>query len=328
MLYTRRDIGRIALAAGVASKLTGAAKPDSRIGNVQVGAITYSWRSMPGANDDANKVLEYCLACGISAIELMNGPAEAYAGVPNSNAGRGGGMGAPGGFPGGGRGATTPEQQAARQQAAEELKKWRLSQSMGKYKEMRKMFNDAGVSIFAHKQTPTMNMSDDEWDYFFQMGAALGADHLTIEMPEDEAFLKKLGDWALKHKMTIGYHAHTQATPTLWDKALELSKGNGINFDIGHYVGGTGESPMPIIEKHWDRITSLHLKDRKKQGTPGGDNLPWGQGNTPIKEVLQAMRKNGWKFPASIELEYRVPEGSDAVKEVIKCLEYCRAALA
>ncbi len=322
MLYSRRDFGKIALATSAVSKLMAAARPDSRIGGVQIGCISYSWRSMPGANNDANKVLEYCLASGISAIELMDGPAEAYAGAPN--AGRGGGMGGPGGR----RGAPTPEQLAARQQAAEELKKWRLSQSMSKYKELRKMLNDAGVTVYAHKQTPTMNMSDDEWDYFFQMGAALGADHLTIEMPEDEAFLRKLGDWALKHRMMIGYHAHTQATPTLWDGALGLSKGNGINFDIGHYVAGTGESPMPIIEKHYARITSLHLKDRKKQGAPGGDNLPWGQGDTPIREALQAMRKNKWNFPASIELEYRVPEGSDAVKEVVKCLDYCRAALA
>jgi len=40
------------------------------------------------------------------------------------------------------------------------------------------------------------------------------------------------------------------------------------------------------------------------------------------------MRKNKWKFPASIELEYTIPAGSDAVKEVGKCVEYCRAALA
>jgi sugar phosphate isomerase/epimerase len=83
-----------------------------------------------------------------------------------------------------------------------------------------------------------------------------------------------------------------------------------------------------VIERHHDRIASLHLKDRKKQGTPGGDNLPWGKGNTPIKEILQAMRKNKWAFPASIELEYQIPEGSDAVKEVAKCLQYCRQALA
>ena len=318
MLYTRRDIGKMALDTGGASKLMGAAKPNSKIDGVQVGAISYSWRSMDGADNDANKVLQYCLASGISAIELLAGPAEAFAGAPNAGSGAGGGRAQ----------QLTPEQQAARQAAAEALKKWRLSQSMGKYKEMRKMFNDAGVTIYAHKQTPAMSMSNEEFDYFFEMGAALGANHLTIELPEDEAFLKRIGDCAAKHKMLVGYHAHTQATPTLWDKALAASKGNAINLDIGHYVAGTGESPMPVIEKHYARIASLHLKDRKKQGTPGGDNLPWGQGNTPIKEVLQAMRKNKWKFPGSIELEYPIPEGSDAVKEVARCLAYCRAALA
>jgi hypothetical protein len=40
------------------------------------------------------------------------------------------------------------------------------------------------------------------------------------------------------------------------------------------------------------------------------------------------MRKNRYKFPASVELEYQVPEGSDPVKEVRKCVDYCRAALA
>src|ERR1017187_7910774 len=164
MLYTRRDIGKIALAGGAASKLMGAAKPNSKIDGVQVGAISYSWRSMDGANNDANKVLQYCLASGISAIELMGGPAEAFAGAPNAGSGAGGGRAQ----------QLTPEQQAARQAAAEALKKWRLSQSMGKYKELRKMFNDAGVTVYAHKQTPGMSMSNEEFDYFFEMGAALG----------------------------------------------------------------------------------------------------------------------------------------------------------
>ena len=319
MLYTRREIGALALAAGTGARLIAAAKPNSKFGGVQIGAITYSYRSMPGAND-AKSILQYCLESKISAIELMGGPAEAYAGAPSA------GRGARGGARG--RDQLTPEQRAANQKAAEDLKKWRLSQSMDKFKEVRKMFHDAGVSIYAHKQTPTMSMADEEWDYFFQMGKALGADHLTIELPEDDAFLKRLGDCALRHNMRVGYHAHTQATPTLWDRALEVSKGNGINFDIGHYYAGTGDSPMPVLVKHHDRITSLHLKDRRKQGTAGGDNLPWGKGDTPIREVLQAMKKNKWKFPGSIELEYQIPEGSDAVKEVSKCVEYCRQALA
>ena len=171
-------------------------------------------------------------------------------------------------------------------------------------------------------------MSDDEFDYFFQAGKALGASHLTIELPDDAAFLKRLGDFALRHKMLVAYHAHTQATPTLWDKALDLSKGNAMNLDCGHYFAGTGESCLPLMTKYQDRIASLHLKDRKKQGAPGGDNLPWGEGDTPLKEILQAMKKNKWKFPGSVELEYPIPEGSDAVKEVARCVEYCRLALA
>ena len=79
-----------------------------------------------------------------------------------------------------------------------------------------------------------------------------------------------------------------------------------------------------MIEKHHSRIVSLHLKDRKKTGP----NMPFGEGDTPIPEVLQYMKKNKLTFPADIELEYKIPKGSDAVKEVAKCVEFCRKALA
>ena len=99
------------------------------------------------------------------------------------------------------------------------------------------------------------------------------------------------------------------------------------NIDLGHYVAGTGESPIPLLRKFHDRISSVHLKDRT---TPahGAGNMPWGTGDTPLKEILQVMKKQRYTFPASIELEYEVPKESDAVKEVAKCLDFCRAALA
>jgi hypothetical protein len=122
MLYTRRDIGKLAL-AGTAARLM-AAKPNSVFGGVRIGAITYSFRALPGS---AEEVLKYCLECGISAIELMSNVAESYAGAP-AQAGRG-----PGG-PGGGRTPMTPERQAAMQKAAKEMKQWRMSVSMDKYK--------------------------------------------------------------------------------------------------------------------------------------------------------------------------------------------------
>ena len=59
----------------------GQTKPNSLINGVQIGAITYSFRSLPGS---AKEVLQYCLDQGISAIEMMGEPAEEYAGIPKN----------------------------------------------------------------------------------------------------------------------------------------------------------------------------------------------------------------------------------------------------
>jgi hypothetical protein len=69
----------------------------------------------------------------------------------------------------------------------------------------------------------------------------------------------------------------------------------------------------------------LHLKDRKQNK---GANMPFGEGDTPVARVLQFMKKNKLTFPGDIELEYTVPEGSDPVKEVTKCVQFCKEALA
>jgi hypothetical protein len=56
--------------------------------------------------------------------------------------------------------------------------------------------------------------------------------------------------------------------------------------------------------------------------------VPFGRGDGQVAEILQTVKKNKWTFPATIELEYPVPAGSDAVQEVKKCVEFARAALA
>jgi sugar phosphate isomerase/epimerase len=335
MVYSRRDFAKIAAALPFAARLN--AKPDSRFGGVQIGAISYSFREMPDGND-AKALLDHMVELGLSGMELMNGPAEAWAGAP-AGPGRGPGRGAapraggppqPGAAaaPGrkGGRAPLTPEQQEAQKKAAAALKDWRLSVSMDKYKALRKMYNDAGVNIYAFKLGLNLAMSEEEYAYTFNVAEALGANHITMELPEDPALTKRVGEYAAKRKMYVGYHAHTQATPTIWDEALSQSKYNAINLDIGHYTAGTSGSPIPFIKKNHDRIVSLHLKDRKYEKN-GGDNLPWGQGDTPIREALQLMKAEKYKFPASIELEYKIPEGSTVMAEMAKCVQYCKSSL-
>jgi sugar phosphate isomerase/epimerase len=381
-MLTRRELGKLALAVPAAKffdeatsiiGLAQAARPNSLIEGVQIGTITYSYRSMP--DQSAEATLNYIVESGISAIELMGGPVESFAGAPMS-AGRGGGGGrgpggggrgpggqrgtmpeelppgakrgswkgvecvipAAGGGPGGGggrglgsggrgRGEVTPEQQAAQQEQAAKLKAWRTSVSMDPFKKLRKMYNDAGVTIYAWKQL-NANMSDEEYEYIFNVAEALGCTHTTLELLTDPAQLKRLGDFAMKKKIYAAYHTHAQGNMTAFDQAFALSKGNMANVDFGHWVaaGNVGGTPMQFLQKYHDRISSFHLKDRT---TPEhcALNLPWGTGETPIKEILQLVSKNRWKIPASIELEYNVPEGSDAVKEVRKCVDYCRSVL-
>jgi len=167
-------------------------------------------------------------------------------------------------------------------------------------------------------------MTDGEIDYYFNVAKALGARGITREISEDAA--KRLGPFADKHQVMIGFHNHTQMTPTTYDGSmLSYGKHLGINFDIGHYVAGTNQSPIPIIEKFHDRILSLHLKDRKVNNGP---NKPFGQGDTPVALVLQLLKREKWTFPADIELEYPVPQDSDPVTETARCVQFCKESLA
>jgi sugar phosphate isomerase/epimerase len=206
---------------------------------------------------------------------------------------------------------------------------------MDKYKAFRKMYEDAGVKIYAFKLPPTMEMPDAEYEYIWNVAQTLGASHITMEMPTDGALLQRVADYAARRKLNIAFHTHGQGGAAGFDKLLAASKFTALNLDVGHFYGVNGQSPVPVVEKYHERIASLHLKDRKgptsageKGPGGGGPNMPWGQGETPLKEILQLMKKQKYKFPASIEYEYDTPPGSDVLTEVKKCVEYCRKALA
>lgn len=269
--------------------------PNSKFFGVQIGVITYSYRSMP---HNVEQLIQYIVDSGISAVELMGESVEDYAGKP-----------------------------ADKNLVAE----WRATVSMDKFKEVRKMFKKAGISIYAFKPSALgTNNTDAEIEYALRAAKALGANSVTVELPKDPAHSQRLGTLAAKHKVYIGYHAHTQATDTAWDTALSQSPYNSMNLDCGHYIAAGGnntkETLLALIQAKHNRITSFHIKDRKTKEN-GGANLVWGQGDTPIKEILNLLKEKKYNIPASIELEYNIPAGSNAVKETKKCLEFARQAL-
>jgi sugar phosphate isomerase/epimerase len=270
---------------------------------------------MPGTAED---ILKYMNTLGLNGLELRLQPVEGFLKAPVVPAA------------GNARNPLTPEQQTARAAAVEELNKWRLSQSMDGFKAFRKKYEDEGMLIQIAKYDGIDGMPDEVVDYCFQTAKALGARAISCEIPVSRT--KRLGAFADKHKMMVGYHGHANVTspeafgrPESWEIAMSNAKYNGINLDLGHFMAGNNVSPADFIRKHHDRITHIHLKDRKKDNGP---NVPWGQGDTPVKEILQMMKKEKYPFQATIEFEYPTPAGSDVITEIGKCVQFCKASLA
>jgi len=339
-------------------------KPASKFSGVQIGTITYSFRNLdPGIEG----VLKACVEANCSSIELMSNGIEDWCGAPKAPArggmGPGGpprgaraeappqGAGAPpagappagtppaGAPPAGARGEMpqrggrapmTPEQQAAMEKYNAEIKAWRLAPPMDKFAQLKKMFNDAGVNIHIVKWSPA-RWSDEEIDYAFKTAKALGAGAVSDELSLDAA--KKLGPFAEKHGMVVAFHNHMQfATPgfenDVLKPALAVSKAVKMNFDIGHFFGSTGRHPNEIINQYKDRIFSLHLKDKTGPKTqPPNANQVWGQGETPLVDVLLKVRDEKLPYPCDIELEYPIAAWSTSVKEVRTCVSFARQLL-
>jgi hypothetical protein len=319
----RKFIGTTAAAAAVAALpfnypfaiFQGTKKPNSKVGGVQLGLTTYCYRSIPHSLDE---VLQYVLTSGVNTLE-MRSVLEEGLGIPQAPArpARTAGQ--------------TDQDKADRAKAAQDLKeaqrKWRLSLPMQKYADIRTKYNKAGVDIHIAKFVPSA-WSDEEIDYAYNAAKALGAYGITDEFTDEAS--KRLGKFAEKHNSLAIYHTHGQFGMPGFDidKYLGYSPANRLNLDAGHYFGSTGLHPNNIIEKYHKVIPSIHIKDKTgpKHIQPN-TNKPFGQGETPIADILLLIKKEKWPINVDLELEYDIPAGSDPVKEVTKCIEYMRAIL-
>jgi sugar phosphate isomerase/epimerase len=314
MNYTRRDFTKAALAALPASALSvpraAFAAPNSRVGGVQIGTITYSFKGDVRKPAD---IIPDLVKIGLSSVELMSNDAELMAGAPP--------------IPNFG-GKLTSEQKASVEEGQQKLRDWRSKTSAAAHQRVRSMFDDAGINLDILCYNMFANIADDEIDYAFRMAQAMKVS--AISSTSTVAVARRVAPLADKYKIVWGGHGHAAvndpnefATPESFELIMSLSKYIGVNLDIGHYTAANYD-PIPFIQKHHARITNLHLKDRKKNDGP---NVPWGQGDTPIQQVLQLMRKEKYSFPGNIELEYPIPAGSDSVKEIAKCYEFARKCL-
>jgi sugar phosphate isomerase/epimerase len=308
MRYSRREFAALALAgltvrqsraarAAASTRDTGTAglgqKPASKWAGVQVGMnVPYNFGT--GNYTPSDDILSRCVQLGISAVELRSQPVEVVLGAPGQGA------------------------------KPEDLRAWRLSAPVARAGAVRKQYEDAGVAIEIVKYDGILNFVDAELDYAFTLARTLGARAISCELPPTQVdAAKRLGRFGDAHQMMIGYHGHTLMTPAHWEQAFTYAAHNGANLDLGHFLGGNKTSPIPFLAQYHDRITHIHVKDKTLKDV----NVPFGQGDTPIKEALRLIRDNRWNIQATIEFEYPVPAGSTRMLELQKCVEYCRQCL-
>ena len=309
---TRRELGKLMLTVPAAGWLSRdvlaamqAAKPNSKWAGVQVGLnvpYNYGTRTMP-----VDEVIDRTVKLGVSAVELRSQPIELFMGAPMD--------------------VLEPGRDREKQKlAAEQLRAWRVKTKAKGAAAVRKKFEDAGVKIGVVKFDGIYNFSEPELDYAFGLAKAAGARAISCELEHEGT--QRLGRFADKHKFPIAYHGHTKTPAAMFEEAFAQAKYNWANIDIGHWVAGGLGNPVDIIKKHHARISHIHVKDRKGPSNGAdGANVPFGEGDTPIKDVLRLIRDNKWPIQATIEFEYPVPAGSDRMTELRKTVAYCRQAL-
>jgi sugar phosphate isomerase/epimerase len=292
-LLSRRDAGKLLIggSAGlwaVSREGWSAAYIDSVVRGVQIGAQSYSFRDM-----GLDACLEAFKTVGLGECELFDGHV-----VPSN----------------------LKEQEQG---------KWWVSAPASAFHEIRTKFDNAGVRLYALTYAFRRGITDAEIEAGFKAAQALGVKYITSS--SNVSVAPRVDQVAQKYKIMVGFHGHDDtrdpdefSTPDTFARAMKgASQYIGVNLDIGHFVAANGD-PVAYIREHHQKIVTLHIKDRKKNH---GANLPFGQGSTPIKEVLCLLRDNKWKIPANIEYEYGEPPKFDTITEVKKCYAYCRQAL-
>ncbi len=311
MSFTRRDFARIAATSLPLSSML--AKPiDSKVAGVRLGVQSYSFRDL-GLDDAIQAMAADRLGeCELFSPHIEAGGVQALMSIFE---------------PPKGIERTEEQTRAAFKAYGDKVRSWRLSVPLEYFTDVKKKFDDAGIRLYAYNLSFQDQFTDEEIDRGFRMAKALGVGIVTASATLSVA--QRVVPFAEKHKLMVAMHGHSDtkdpnqfATPDSFAKALAMSKYYRINLDIGHF-SAAGFDAVDFIEKNHSKIVLLHLKDRKKNDGP---NVPWGEGDTPIKQVLGLLKSKRYPIPAFIEYEYEGKGTSE--QEVAKCFDYCRAALA
>ena len=217
----------------------------------------------------------------------------------------------------------------AYRQSREAVRQWRLSAPLEPFREARSKFNAAGLNWFSGVNTIPEDSTDAEIDALFRQMAAMQVKIFCTNQTRMST-APRLVPFAEKYGIMPAFHTHDKyedpnevASAESLVKLMAMSPLFRINLDIGHFTAGNQDAPA-FIEAHYDRITHLHVKDRKRNHGP---NVAWGTGDTPIVQCLRLIRDRRYQIYDIVEREYRGSNDGTPVEETKKCMQYMIDAL-
>ncbi len=310
-MFSRREFGKLVLTGiGAAQVRAQSSPPLTLIRGIPFGVETFSFHDLPPAGDPRliPTLIEDMKFAGLTECEIMSGHVEPM-----------------GSYATGWWVATrkAPGYTDMRDRA----RRWRMAVPLDYYSDIRRQFEKAGMRMYYYNVNFNETFSDDERDKTFEAARALGVDGFSSSTVLSEA--KRLVPFVERHKMYVAMHNHNNlvdpdqfATAESFEKALAMSEYFKVTLDTGHFVAGNND-PLAFIENHHDRITNIHIRDRKRNN---GRNMPFGQGDTPIKEILRLIQSN--RYPIRCYIEYEYGSFQSSREEVKRCVDYCTEALA
>jgi sugar phosphate isomerase/epimerase len=311
MMFSRRDLGRLAAAVPLSLAMARQSRPSNMTTRgVVFGVETFSFHDLPPSGSPLliPTIIRNMQALGIAECEIMSGHVEPF---PSAMTGWWV------------QSRRAPDFPARR----EEARQWRLSVPMDYYRDIRRQFEDAGLRIAYYNVNFNETFTDQERDRTFEAAKALGAEGFSSSTVLSEA--RRLVPFVARHGMFVAMHNHNNlvdpdqfATPESFETALAMSDLFRVTLDIGHFVAGNND-PVAFIRRHHDRIVNIHVRDRKRDNGP---NRPFGQGDTPIADVLRLIRDNRYAIRAYLEYEYGSFRSS--LEETQVMLQYCKDVLA
>src|SRR5437867_1159627 len=316
-MHSRREFLKGSLSALALSAIppaaSSAARLDSTVRGVKVGLITGSLNPLPTipGRDPIDIIIEQCIQLGAANVELVNVMMLNEPQVVN-----GGRFGQP-------PDKITPEYLESR----EKLRQFRLALPLDRFREVRKKFDSAGLNLFSYVMTIGDDFTEPEIEAVFKQMQALKINLFTTNQTR-VGMGPRIAPFAEKYKIRPAWHPHAMvedpnevATAESKEKLLGTAKSYVINLDIGHYTEGNNDAAA-FLRKHHDRITHLHIKDRKRNQGP---NVQLGTGDTPIKECLTLIRDNHYPIICLLAREYRGP--GSPVEETRWQMEYVKKIL-